>query len=94
MKTVKDKGTIVAPRWLSGPSAHLIVSARAARLLGVVVGAEEMQRYVGLIADHLTVVGGWGDMKQISGSQFGLHSIGEGRHGAAGDDHSHMFDIA
>jgi hypothetical protein len=33
-------------------------------------------------------------MKQVSGSQLGLRSIGEGCHGAAGDDHSHMFDIA
>src|SRR5215471_20588983 len=68
--------------------------ARAARLLSIVVGAEEMQRDIRLVADHPTVVRGWGDIKQISGGQFGLRSISEGRHGAAGDDHSHMFDIA
>jgi hypothetical protein len=95
VKTGKHKRTIVAGRAMAVPAfSKFSYAARAARLLGVVVSTEEMQRYVRLIADDPAVVRDWRNIKQISGSQFSLRSIGEGGHGAAGNDHSNMLNIA
>jgi hypothetical protein len=54
-------------------------------LLGIVLGAKKMLRDVWFIADDPTVVRDWRNIKQTSG---------EGDHGAAGNDHSHVFNIA
>ena len=69
-------------------------SAFAMRLPRVLGGTQEMQRYIGLIADNPTVVRFGRDIEDITCPHFGDAAIRKRRRSTPGDYHADMLDGA